>query len=76
MTQKGGLEGQIDLPPGFRFFPTDEELVVHYLCNKVVSHPLPAFIIGDVDLYKYDPWHLPSIDQERFFHLGIFDLCI
>jgi len=60
MTQKGGLEGQIDLPPGFRFFPTDEELVVHYLCNKVVSHPLPAFIIGDVDLYKYDPWQLPE----------------
>jgi len=21
-------------PPGFRFFPTDEELVVHYLCKK------------------------------------------
>jgi len=60
MTQKGGTEGQIDLPPGFRFFPTDEELVVHYLCKKVVSHPLPAFIIGDVDLYKYDPWDLPE----------------
>lgn len=60
MTEKGGPGGQIDLPPGFRFFPTDEELVVHYLCKKVVSHPLPAFIIGDVDLYKYDPWQLPE----------------
>jgi hypothetical protein len=29
-----------------------------------------------VDLYKYDPWQLPGIDQERFFHLGISDLCI
>lgn len=60
MTEKGGSGGQIDLPPGFRFFPTDEELVVHYLCKKVVSHPLPAFIIGEVDLYKYDPWQLPE----------------
>ncbi|KAH9329376.1 hypothetical protein KI387_001484 [Taxus chinensis] len=57
---KDGLEGKVDLPPGFRFFPTDEELVVHYLSNKVASHPLPALIIGEVDLYKYDPWQLPE----------------
>ncbi|GLJ44707.1 hypothetical protein SUGI_0939960 [Cryptomeria japonica] len=56
----GDLEGKVDLPPGFRFFPTDEELVVHYLSNKVVSRPLPAVVIGEVDLYKYDPWQLPE----------------
>ncbi|CAL5083539.1 unnamed protein product [Urochloa decumbens] len=49
-----------DLPPGFRFHPTDEELVVHYLKKKVASVPLPVAIIAEVDLYKFDPWELPD----------------
>ncbi|XVE87989.1 hypothetical protein DITRI_Ditri19aG0032400 [Diplodiscus trichospermus] len=48
------------LPPGFRFHPTDEELVVHYLKRKAASAPLPVTIIAEVDLYKFDPWELPS----------------
>ncbi|KAL3820534.1 hypothetical protein ACJIZ3_006439 [Penstemon smallii] len=48
------------LPPGFRFHPTDEELVVHYLKKKLASAPLPVSIITEIDLYKYDPWELPS----------------
>ncbi|KAI4304342.1 hypothetical protein MLD38_039870 [Melastoma candidum] len=48
------------LPPGFRFHPTDEELVVHYLKRKVASMPLPVSIIAEVDLYKFDPWELPG----------------
>ncbi|KAF2321777.1 hypothetical protein GH714_002688 [Hevea brasiliensis] len=40
------------LPPGFRFHPSDEELIVHYLKNKVASRPLPASIIAEIDLYK------------------------
>ncbi|XP_073134147.1 NAC transcription factor 25-like [Henckelia pumila] len=64
--------GQPHLPPGFRFHPTDEELVVHYLKKKAASEPLPAStIIAEVDLYKYDPWELPSKasfgDQEWYF---------
>ncbi|KAG6387343.1 hypothetical protein SASPL_152530 [Salvia splendens] len=51
---------QLSLPPGFRFFPTDEELLVQYLCRKVVGHHFPLQIIGDVDLYKFDPWDLPN----------------
>jgi hypothetical protein len=53
-------EAELQLPPGFRFFPTEEELVVHYLCRKAASLPLPVPIIADVDLYKYDPWQLPE----------------
>jgi len=49
-----------DLPPGFRFHPTDEELVVHYLKKKAASAPLPVAIIAEVDLYKFDPWELPD----------------
>ena len=52
---------QLSLPPGFRFFPTDEELLVQYLCRKVAGHHFPLQIIGDVDLYKFDPWDLPSM---------------
>lgn len=51
---------QPQLPPGFRFHPTDEELVVHYLKNKIDAAPLPVAIISEVDLYKFDPWELPG----------------
>ncbi|XP_054816609.1 NAC domain-containing protein 72-like [Prosopis cineraria] len=51
---------QLSLPPGFRFFPTDEELLVQYLCRKVAGHHFSLQIIGDIDLYKFDPWVLPS----------------
>ncbi|XP_065866435.1 NAC transcription factor 29-like [Euphorbia lathyris] len=46
-------------PPGFRFHPSDEELIVHYLRNKVASRPFPPSIIAEIDLYKYNPWELP-----------------
>ncbi|PIA40769.1 hypothetical protein AQUCO_02400081v1 [Aquilegia coerulea] len=51
---------QPQLPPGYRFHPTDEELVVHYLKKKIASDPLPVSIIAEVDLYKFDPWELPA----------------
>ncbi|XP_020224808.2 NAC transcription factor 56, partial [Cajanus cajan] len=47
-------------PPGFRFHLSDEELIVHYLQNKISSRPLPASIIAEIDLYKYNPWELPN----------------
>nr|AIS36127.2 NAC transcription factor 47-1 [Brassica napus] len=48
------------LPPGFRFHPTDEELILHYLRKKVSSLPVPLSVIEDVDIYKSDPWDLPA----------------
>ncbi|KAI6676858.1 hypothetical protein NL676_037654 [Syzygium grande] len=48
------------LPPGFRFHPTDEELIMHYLRNQATSRPCPAAIIPEVDIYKFDPWQLPE----------------
>ncbi|KAF3320208.1 NAC protein 1 [Carex littledalei] len=53
-------EAELNLPPGFRFHPTDEELVVHYLCRKIGGQRLPVPIIAEVDLYKFDPWDLPE----------------
>lgn len=46
--------------PGFRFHPTDEELVSFYLRRKVDNKPISIEIIKEIDIYKYDPWDLPS----------------
>ena len=46
--------------PGFRFHPTDEELVGFYLRRKVEKKPISIELIKHIDIYKYDPWDLPS----------------
>ncbi|XP_077213987.1 NAC domain-containing protein 100-like [Tasmannia lanceolata] len=52
-------EDHIELPPGFRFHPTDEELITHYLSMKVFDSSFIAQAIGEVDLNKCEPWDLP-----------------
>ncbi|CAL9191712.1 NAC domain-containing protein 104 [Musa acuminata AAA Group] len=47
-----------DLPPGFRFFPTDEELVVHFLSRKASRLPCQPDIVPFLDLRRFDPWQL------------------
>ncbi|XP_023511443.1 NAC domain-containing protein 104-like isoform X2 [Cucurbita pepo subsp. pepo] len=47
-----------NLPPGFRFHPTDEELVVHFLHRKAALLPCHPDVIPDLDLFPYDPWEL------------------
>ena len=53
-------EEEEDMLPGFRFHPTDEELVTFYLRRKVAGKRLSIEIIKDFDIYKHDPWDLPS----------------
>ncbi|KAH7840649.1 hypothetical protein Vadar_019727 [Vaccinium darrowii] len=48
------------LAPGFRFHPTDEELVSYYLKRKVCGKPFRFDAISDVDVYKAEPWDLPG----------------
>ncbi|KAL0447174.1 UNVERIFIED_CONTAM: protein FEZ [Sesamum latifolium] len=45
---------------GFRFHPTDEELVGFYLRRKIQQKPLSIELIKQLDIYKYDPWDLPK----------------
>ena len=52
-------EDHLELPPGFRFHPTDEELISHYLFDKVMNSAFSCRAIGDVDLNKSEPWDLP-----------------
>ncbi|KAK2656251.1 hypothetical protein Ddye_009303 [Dipteronia dyeriana] len=48
------------LPPGFRFHPTDVELVKYYLKRKIMGKKLCFEAIAEVDIYKYAPWDLPD----------------
>ncbi|TMW85737.1 hypothetical protein EJD97_022631 [Solanum chilense] len=51
-------DSNVNLPPGFRFYPTDEELVVHFLQRKAALLPCHPDVIPDLNLYPYDPWDL------------------
>lgn len=46
--------------PGFRFHPTEEELVEFYLRRKVEGKRFNVELITFLDLYRYDPWELPG----------------
>lgn len=62
---------ELPLPPGFRFYPTDGELVWHYLRKKADSEAFQLPIIAEVNIYNYDPWDLPRMalfgEKEWFF---------
>ncbi|KAJ0042417.1 hypothetical protein Pint_17141 [Pistacia integerrima] len=63
----------MSLPPGFRFHPTDEELVAYYLDRKITGRTIELEIIPEIDLYKHEPWdlpdksYLPGKDMEWYF---------
>ena len=50
--------GQVTVPPGFRFHPTDEELLYYYLRKKVSYEAIDLDVIREVDLNKLEPWDL------------------
>ncbi|XP_059666961.1 NAC domain-containing protein 7-like [Cornus florida] len=49
------------VPPGFRFHPTDEELVDYYLRKKITCRRIDLDVIKDIDLYKIEPWDLQEL---------------
>ncbi|PPD80265.1 hypothetical protein GOBAR_DD22807 [Gossypium barbadense] len=59
MANIGEEDDIMDLPPGFRFHPTDEELIHQYLYKKVLGINFSSIAIGEVDLNKSEPWNLP-----------------
>ncbi|CAO2164637.1 unnamed protein product [Urochloa humidicola] len=52
------VNGQSCVPPGFRFHPTEEELLNYYLRKKVASQEIDLDVIRDVDLNKLEPWDI------------------
>ncbi|RRT79893.1 hypothetical protein B296_00024295 [Ensete ventricosum] len=71
--QEQGMErrgSQLDLP-GFRFYPTEEELLDFYLRRVVLGQKLHFDVIGSLNIYRHDPWELPGLakigEREWYF---------
>ncbi|KAK1438569.1 hypothetical protein QVD17_04378 [Tagetes erecta] len=52
------VNGQSKVPPGFRFHPTEEELLHYYLRKKVCCEQIDLDVIREVDLNKLEPWDI------------------
>ncbi|KAK9677490.1 hypothetical protein RND81_11G146600 [Saponaria officinalis] len=57
--------------PGFRFKPTEEELINFYLKNVIYEKKMHLEIIGFLNIYQHDPWDLPGLakigEREWYF---------
>ncbi|KAJ7978673.1 NAC domain-containing protein [Quillaja saponaria] len=57
--------------PGFRFHPTEQELLDSYLKNLVFGNKLRSDVIGFLNIYRHDPWDLPGLakigEREWYF---------
>ncbi|KAL4334595.1 hypothetical protein GQ457_07G035780 [Hibiscus cannabinus] len=58
--------------PGFRFSPTDAELISYYLKKKLDGYDKCVEVIPEVEICRYEPWDLPDksvikSDNEWFF---------
>lgn len=62
-----------ELPPGFRFYPTEEELVSFYLLNKLEGKRQEIDrVIKIVDIYNIEPWNLPRTHLFSLHFVNVF----
>ncbi|PWA21990.1 NAC domain-containing protein [Artemisia annua] len=57
-TNRSNRDYADDLLPGYRFCPTDQELIVNYLQPKLESRKLPPARIHETFIYDYNPEEL------------------
>ncbi|KAK9944810.1 hypothetical protein M0R45_010360 [Rubus argutus] len=50
----------LNLPSGFKFLPTNQELLGYYLLNKVCGKPFKydSRVMNEFDIYKAEPWDI------------------
>ncbi|KAA8528513.1 hypothetical protein F0562_035868 [Nyssa sinensis] len=55
------------LPPGCRFYPSEEQLICYYLTHKNNDDQYSGLdVINEIDLYNYEPFDLPEATCFRF----------
>lgn len=63
-------EAALEMPPGFRFKPTDGE-VIYYLEEKCANDRFRARAIAEIDINNCEPWDLPNLakmgEKEWYF---------
>ncbi|KAL3620351.1 hypothetical protein CASFOL_035263 [Castilleja foliolosa] len=68
----GRADRSSSFPAGYRFVPTDDELITHYLAKKANDEPIPVADMHNVDLYSQSPHELAGTytqlgDKEWYF---------
>ncbi|XP_057547137.1 protein NTM1-like 9 isoform X1 [Amaranthus tricolor] len=63
------------LPLGFRFRPTDIELIDHYLRLKINGKQGEVACIREVDICRVEPWDLPALSAIKTNDLEWFFFC-
>ena len=48
----------LDLPPGFRFSPTDKELIERFLKRKITGNDKDIYFVPEIEFYKLEPWDI------------------
>ncbi|CAL4993060.1 unnamed protein product [Urochloa decumbens] len=58
----------IRLEPGFKFSPSDVDIVVHYLHPRAMNEPFPFTFIVDANVLRKNPWDLvPEGSMEKYY---------
>ena len=77
MMVKSDISGEGNVfPPGFRFHPTDEELVLYYLKRKICGQRHLLDVIAQTDVYKWEPEELPGMFHRSPFDYHFFSPCL
>ncbi|KAL7595618.1 NAC domain-containing protein 82 [Lactuca sativa] len=63
------------LIPGFRFHPTDHELVMYYLKRKLLGKRIIVNAVAEVNIYEFSPWDLPDKSSLKSGDLEWFFFC-